>query len=117
MSAGRSVGVRRDTVGGLAKYLPGFSGGMAGFFATLVEKKARRIELALYVLSKSIEGVLFNRDFRGKRLVELLIFAASFSVVTHGNLRHPELIRSVYKSTLFRFIDTDVRHQFYKIFE
>ena len=118
MSVGRRLGLRYDTIGSFAKIVPFLCGAVAGL-ATLIEKRSRRIELALYVMSKAVEG-LYNalRERLGDRLMapwggEQLLFAASFAVVCHANLRHPELVRESYRALLMRFFDTDKRHKFF----
>jgi hypothetical protein len=115
-SAGRRAGIRHEILGDWACILPLLSGASAGA-ATLIEKKQRRIELALYVLSKAVEGVynVFKEKhgFSAPFFAESVAFALCFAAVSHANLRHPELLRESYRGLLLRFFDTDERHKFF----
>ena len=117
MSFGRRIGFRYDVLGKLAMIMPFLCGAIAGT-ATIIEKRSRRIELALYVMSKAVEGVHgVIKEKLGERiasppLADTFFFAACFSVISHANLRHPELVREAYRALLMRFFDTDERHKF-----
>jgi len=118
ISLGRRLGLRHDAVGRAAMVLPALSGFVGGL-ATVIEKKPRRIELALYVLSKAVEGLhRLLKDAAGERFGsppagDTLAFAAALAVLMHANLRHPDVVRPVYANTLLRFFDTDVRHKMF----
>ena len=53
----RALGLRYRYVANLAGIAYNLAGFTAGFFTTLIEKKSRRIELALYVLSQALESL------------------------------------------------------------
>ena len=86
--------------------------------ATLLEKKHRRIELALYVLQRALDGVhkiasqKFGEKVASPVFGDSLLFASLLSVILHSHLRHSDLIRPAYRSFLSRFFDTDERHVF-----
>ncbi|GBG34594.1 Transmembrane protein 135 [Hondaea fermentalgiana] len=116
VSAMRSLGLTRTRAGPFGQTVYMFAGLWAGL-ATLIEKKNRRIELALYVFSKAVEGrwnyVVSRNIVRPIRNGEVLVFAYCFAIVTHCYTRHPTFLRSAYSSVLNKFFDTDKRHEFY----
>lgn len=112
----RSLGLTRAKAGKFGQIIYMLAGIWAGAM-TMIEKKGRRIELALYVLSKAVEGrwnyVVSRGWVRPFPHGEVLVFAYCFAVVTHCYARHPYFIRSAYLSILSKFLDTDKRHKFY----
>mmetsp|Transcript_10242 Transcript_10242/g.11805 ORF Transcript_10242/g.11805 Transcript_10242/m.11805 type:complete len:520 (+) Transcript_10242:220-1779(+) len=111
----RLLGFNFSNVGTFAHLAPAAAGFLSGL-ATLIEKKSRRIELALYVLSKAVEGRATQLveagllpNFRG---AEILVFMSSLAVIMHAYVRHAKMLRSSYYSILCRFFDTDKRHEF-----
>ena len=128
----RALGLRYRYVGSLAQYTYGIAGLTGSLFSTLIEKKSRRIELALYVLSQAVEslcnaiagvhtyrpgeivvGAVKATAFKASSSTSvgvLLSFMASMAVVGHAYMRHPDVIRGVYLGMLRRFFDSDERH-------
>jgi hypothetical protein len=93
LSLGRQMGIRYDVIGSWAKLLPAISGFMGGL-ATMLEKKPRRIELALYVSSKAVEGIhnLMIEKFGSVAQLpgsDVLVFSIALAIILHGNLRYP----------------------------
>jgi len=111
----RALGLRSAVVGTLLAHLaPALSGAIAGV-SVLMEKKSRRMELALYVWSQacvSIWDVLKTTHyFKPLPYGEVVIFALSFASIMHAFVRHPGDIRPTYSSIIQRFFDSDERHQ------
>ena len=128
----RALGLRYRYFGTLATYCYALAGWTGSFFSTIIEKKSRRIELALYVLSQALEtlcnaiagvhtyrpgetvvGTVKATAFKASNSVSvgvLLSFMASMAVVGHAYMRHPDVIRGVYLGMLRRFFDSDKRH-------
>jgi len=67
------------------------------------------VDEGVHNVLKEKVGVRIASPFLG----DALFFAASFAVVCHANLRHPELVRDSYRALLLRFFDTDERHKFF----
>lgn len=84
-----------------------FAGALCGV-TVMLEKKARRIELALYVLSHALES--FYRTWwrkLGLRPVphfESLLFCASVATILHTLEVRPELVRPSYRSLLRKLV-------------
>lgn len=120
--------------GALAHWAIALAGSFGGI-AALLEKKSRRIELGLYIMSKAVyaawaylEGVpastraaklyLGRRGPRTRKRrrwgvdVDVCVFSAAFAVIMHAYVRHPHMIRRAYRGVLARFFDSDRRHKF-----
>jgi hypothetical protein len=84
--------------------LSGVLAGLACGSAVLLEKKSRRIELALYVFSHAAQT--FWRDWVSLGVFtniphgEVLLFAASFAVITWAYINEPYFLRPSYFSLL-----------------
>jgi len=113
----RQFGVTYTNLGRFAHISPAIAGFMSGL-ATLIEKKSRRIELALYVLGKAIEGRTLQLSRAGMlpnfEGADILVFMGSLSVIMHAYVRHANMLRPSYHSVLCRFFDADNRHVFIK---
>jgi hypothetical protein len=113
----RTLGLRYDVVGNAAEIGLALSGALAGL-STVIEKKHRRIELALYVLQRALDGVhkiaseKFGEHVASPVFGDSALFAALVAMVAHSHLRHADLVRPAYRSFLTRFFDTDERHVF-----
>lgn len=97
-----------------ATYLPDFSTNLlphAGGLATLVEKKSRRMELAIYCASRALEsfalclvewGFVRKRDV--PKRIDVLMFSAAAAAIMHcysdGRGRHRDVFRSKYLNVL-----------------
>jgi len=118
LSVLRRMGLTYKNVGGMSHVLFMIAGALGGV-TTILEKKNRRIELALYVLSKAIEG-RWNQAVQAGlvkpiRNAEVLVFCFCFGIITHCFTRHPQMLREAYFSLLSRFFDRDERHKFYEM--
>ena len=117
ISVFRAMGMRHDVMGSAAVLSLPLSGALAGL-ATLIEKKHRRIELALYVLQRALDGVhkiaskKFGEHVANPVFGDSALFALLLATIFHANLRHNDLVRPAYRSFLTRFFDTDERHVF-----
>jgi hypothetical protein len=92
--------------------------GVVGGASTFVEKKSRRIELALYVLTKAIEGrwnQVVQTGFKPWKNGDVLVFMYCFAVFAHAYTSHRELMRSTYSGLMSKFFDHDERHEFYSM--
>ena len=92
--------------------------GVVGGASTFVEKKSRRIELALYVLTKAIEGrwnQVVQAGFKPWKNGDVLVFMYCFAVIAHAYTSHRELMRSTYSGLMSKFFDHDERHEFYSM--
>ena len=118
----RAMGLRYLYLGRFAHLVIAVAGAVAGALSTLIEKKGRRIELALYVLSKSLEStwslVKGGAARRGINLSikdgEVVVFCGSFAVLGHVFMRHPDMLRRTYLAIMQRFLDNEQRHRFIK---
>jgi hypothetical protein len=86
------------------------SGFIAGFVAGLtvaIEKKGRRIELALYVLSQAIPSftrtMQYYSIFPRIKHAEFAVFMLSMSIIMHAYVIKPHLLRRSYLSLLTFF--------------
>eukprot|EP01117_Protostelium_nocturnum_P015080 TRINITY_DN5803_c0_g1_i2.p1 TRINITY_DN5803_c0_g1~~TRINITY_DN5803_c0_g1_i2.p1 ORF type:complete len:375 (+),score=113.45 TRINITY_DN5803_c0_g1_i2:615-1739(+) len=92
---------------GLRTHLTVAASGFMGGSMVAIEKKNRRIELALYVLSQALPS--FYMTLRSMKLAptfknsEIVLFALSVCVLVNSFLLRPHLMRSSYVS-LFRFL-------------
>jgi len=72
----------------------------------ILEKRARRIELALYVLSHAVLSFYNHWRARGYlpyfQNAEIFIFSLSLAILMHSYINHPLLLRKTYFG-LFRF--------------
>lgn len=79
-----------------------------------MEKKSRRIELGLYVLGKAVEARYNHLRQLGylPRIPngEVGFFMLCLGIIMHAYVRHPEMIRRAYYSTMEGFFDSDQRH-------
>lgn len=80
---------------------------MACGLAVLLEKRSRRMELALYTTTQALRAAP-----RGGRAGERALgraavpaFAAALGIVMHHYVRHPETIRPSYLMLMRRFFD------------
>ena len=127
----RALGLRYRYAGNLAPVNFILSGFIGGFLSTLIEKKSRRIEVALYGLSTAIEmvcnsiagvhtyrpgeivvGAVKATAFKASKSASvgvLLAFMASMAVVGHAYMRHPEEIRAIYLGMLRKVFDSDAK--------
>jgi len=99
-----------SAVGAPAALLGAASGFLAGT-ANLVEKKGRRIELGLYVASKSLEAMvnlLLRSGFTPPPGASIAIFSASLAVGLHAFNARPLLIRRSYRSSMEMVLDNVV---------
>ena len=121
----RWLGLRYSVVGPSLAPLAVSVAGMIAGFSVLLEKKSRRIELALFVFQKAID-VVWNLASNAKGpwrwlLAEVvtglpgqvLLFSTALGSIMHAFVRHPHMIRGTYRSMLRRFFDSDTRHTFY----
>eukprot|EP00947_MAST-08B_sp_MAST-8B-sp1_P000924 g924.t1 len=121
----RWLGLRYSVVGPSLAPLAVSAAGMIAGFSVLLEKKSRRIELALFVFQKAID-VVWNLASNAKGpwrwlLAEVvtglpgqvLLFSTALGSIMHAFVRHPHMIRGTYRSMLRRFFDSDTRHTFY----
>jgi len=118
MSALRSLGFTYNDVGSMAHLVFAMSGFLGGMMA-LLEKKSRRIELALFVFSKALEAqwnkLVMQKWIKPIRNGEVLIFMWAFGIVTHCYTRHQHMLRPTYTALLCKFLDTEKRHKFYTL--
>lgn len=100
-----AVCVLRQFFGNSNGWIAGYSAGLAGGSAVLYEKKGRRLELALYVLSQALESVrrIADRDGWSHLLWPVrgvdgscVLFGASAAALLNAFLVSPTLIRSGY---------------------
>ena len=82
--------------------------------SVILEKKSRRIELALYVMGKALEA-RYNRLRELKYIPripngEVGLFMLCLSIIMHAYVRYPQMIRRAYYSTMEGFFDSDERH-------
>jgi hypothetical protein len=94
-----------------------FNGALAGFFGGLmvsIEKRSRRLELALYVLAQAIPSAYRNLVAKGRlphiRNFEVLLFMSSMVVIMHAYILHPHLLRPSYLSLLRFFFGSGGRN-------
>ncbi len=114
----RSIGMTFANMGTYSQLvfpLAGFVGGSA----TLLEKKSRRIELALYVMSKAVEG-RWNQAVRDKLVTpfqdgDVLVFMYCLAIIMHAYQKHAGKLRDTYKALISKFFDSDERHVFYSM--
>ena len=128
----RALGLRYRYLGAFAQYGYALSGFTGSVLSTMIEKKSRRMELALYVLSQAIEalcnsiagvhtyrpgeivvGTIKATAFKASKSASvgvLLAFMASMAVLGHAYMRHTDVVRGVYLGILRRFFDSDKRH-------
>mmetsp|Transcript_25050 Transcript_25050/g.54048 ORF Transcript_25050/g.54048 Transcript_25050/m.54048 type:complete len:396 (+) Transcript_25050:746-1933(+) len=115
----RSVGFKYNIMGAKSQVAFAIAGGL-GALATLLEKKSRRIELALYVLSKAVEArwnqLIMSKKFTPWKGGGILVFMYCFGIICHTYNIHPGMLRATYLSLLKRFLDsTEARHKFYSM--
>lgn len=86
--------------------------GLAGV-AVLIEKKSRRIELALYILAHAIRSILYEsvvkRWIHPIPLASLLSFAVAMTIVMTSFVEKPEILRPSYRSLLGYFFGSASR--------
>ena len=124
------VGFTHQHMGKRSSSLALVAGLLAGL-ANLGEKPARRIELALYVGSHALRSAWMcwaerkgwsplppPRQCAGWlpkaiawRHADVLLFSYSFGILGHCFVRHSELQRGSYRSTLSAFLDGERRHR------
>lgn len=117
----RSLGLTYSNFGAFSQIIFFISGLIAGC-STLIEKKGRRIELALYVLSKGLEArwnqisaELNKRNIAIPKNGDVLVFAYSFAIIAHVYHNHSEMLRDSYMALLAKFLDSENRHVFYSV--
>jgi hypothetical protein len=113
----RNLGVTYASAGRAAHLVFAFAG-VVGGASTFVEKKSRRIELALYVLTKALEGrwnQIVQAGFKPWKNGDVLVFMYCFAVIAHAFTSHRELMRSTYSGLMSKFFDHDERHEFYSM--
>eukprot|EP00941_MAST-03F_sp_MAST-3F-sp1_P001328 g1328.t1 len=116
----RAVGLRYSVAGKHARHLFVVAGAMAGG-SVLIEKKSRRIELALYLARIAagslwkiantekwvIVRILFGIPVLGKALYRkgnVLLFCCALASLLHARLRHPAVLRKSYSSVIDRIL-------------
>ena len=117
----RRLGFRYSVAGRLAPLCFSIAGVVAGT-SLFLEKKSRRIELALFVWAKACDIMWFlGKEQRHLPIIskvvtglpgEIMLFGLSLSSIMHAYLRHPHMIRPSYRGIMRRFFDADNRHQF-----
>ena len=98
-SLGRRMGIRFDRVGRMANVLPFLTGFTSGL-STFLEIKSRRVELALYVSAKVVEGGL---RLSGWTKVDSILFAVSLGVMSHMRSTHPNCLRESHRKCMGYF--------------
>ena len=118
------LGVRHDVMGSRAQ-LSAISAGAVSGLAAFGEKPGRRIELALYVWTHGIRSWLWTmREWGAWRAVgpwavafeaspaaPVLWAVVSMAAIGHAFVRHPELVRKSYLSTLSHLWDSEEKQQ------
>ena len=97
----------------LGKWLIWIAGALGGM-TVLIEKKSRRLELALFMATKFLGSIVKIARKRGIAVknADVAAFCASMAIVMHAFVRHPSYVRPTYHSILTRFFDSDARHKF-----
>lgn len=98
-------------------YYGTFNGAMAGLsggFAPIVEKKGRRIELGLYMLTFALESAYRYFMKRGWAGVvpygELGLFVGSSAIILHAFVSAPQRLRPSYRSLCTKLLGGPPRH-------
>jgi len=117
--ASRRLGVRYDRMGKHAPVAIAVIAGLAAGSANILEKKSRRIELGLYVLSYAIQSAIecwaswgwlhgqgifasmYHSPFTSQAILSL-----AFSIIGHAYVRYPKAIRTSYLGAMQSFLDT-----------
>lgn len=116
----RRLGFRYSVAGRFAPLTFCIAGVVAGS-SLFIEKKSRRIELALFVWAKACDIMWIlgkeNPNPIIRKVVtglpgQMLLFGLSLSSIMHAYLRHPHMIRPAYRGIMRRFFDADNRHVF-----
>ena len=112
------IGLRHRVVGKIS-HMSAFLAGCTGGAAILLERKSRRIELALLLVSKSIEStwnILHHKKLVTRLpLGDVLVFSGAFAILAHAFENNPEQLRPLNHSALGAvFAKVTVRHQVFE---
>eukprot|EP00002_Diphylleia_rotans_P013288 TRINITY_DN2596_c0_g1_i3.p1 TRINITY_DN2596_c0_g1~~TRINITY_DN2596_c0_g1_i3.p1 ORF type:complete len:495 (+),score=96.21 TRINITY_DN2596_c0_g1_i3:59-1543(+) len=92
------LGIRSQVVGPIA--------GVVGSCALLIEKKPRRIEIAMYVAMNAVDSIhrcAKKWQWLGShQFADVAVFAIAAAVILQTNLGHPQIMQDAYRSILNR---------------
>ena len=110
----RELGLRFSTTGVMGGNIITYLAGAIGGSCVLLEKKSRRIELALYVMQKVVDALLSLSAIRVRIPAPNIVFASlALMSWSHCNFSYEDALRKSYRSAFRKLFDGRELHSMF----